>query len=90
MKLLKRLNIWLIVLLLPNITLAGGLDKAKSTLQLIYDGLYALAIISASIALLWVGYKVLFGARAVNEFSGIIVGAIVLAGSAELANMFFS
>ncbi len=87
MKTKKLLFLFLVVL--PTFLFSAGLDKAKSTLQVIYDGLYALAIISASIALLWVGYKVLFGARAVNEFSGIIIGAIVLAGSAELAQMFF-
>ncbi len=80
---------FLFLIVLPTVLFSAGLDQAKTTLQTIYDGLYALAIISASIALLWVGYKVLFGARAVNEFSGIIIGAIVLAGSAELAQMFF-
>lgn len=69
---------------------ADGFSKANQLLQNIDSGLRGISIVTVTIAALWVGYKVLFGGSTIKECSPVIIGAIVIASAAEIANMLVS
>ena len=69
---------------------ADGFSNANTLLESINSGLRSISIVTVTIAGLWVGYKVLFGGSTIKECAPIIIGAIVLASAAEIANMLVS
>ncbi|KPC27197.1 Conjugal transfer protein [Pseudomonas syringae pv. cilantro] len=42
---------------------------------------------TVTIAVLWVGYKVLFAGNTLRECAPIIIGAIIIASASEVARM---
>lgn len=66
---------------------AGGLDKAKTLLDKVIEWLNYLSIGVVTIAILVVGYKVLFGGQTIRECTPIIIGAIIIASAATVANL---
>ena len=75
-------------LIIPtDLLAAGGLDKAKSLLDKVIEWLNYLSIGVVTIAILVVGYKVLFGGQTIRECSPIIIGAIIIASAATVANL---
>jgi type IV secretion system protein VirB2 len=69
---------------------SGGLSGAKNLLENIEGALRALSVVTVTIAILWVGYKVLFGGQTLRECAPIIIGAILIAGASEIANLLIS
>lgn len=61
--------------------------KARTMLMKVEEGLRGLSLVTVTIAILWVGYKVLFGGSTINECAPIIIGAIVIASAAEIARL---
>ena len=61
--------------------------KAKAMLTRVEEGLRGLSLVTVTIAVLWVGYKVLFGGCTTRECSPIIIGAIIIASAAEIARL---
>ncbi|MFS1538333.1 MAG: TrbC/VirB2 family protein [Candidatus Phlomobacter fragariae] len=66
---------------------ADGFKKADSLLQKVESGLTGLSIVTVTLAVLWVGYKVLFGGKTLRECSPIIIGAILIASASEVAKL---
>lgn len=64
---------------------AGGLSKAKHLLETVSDWLTALAVVTVTIAILVVGYKVLFGGQTIRECTPIIIGGLLIASASEIA-----
>lgn len=74
--------------LLPNfIFAAGGLDKAEALLDTVASWLNALSVVSVTIAILLVGYKVAFGKQTIPECVPIIIGGILIASAAQIAKL---
>lgn len=73
----------LTVLSLP--ALADGFSKANVLLQKISAGLTGLAIITITIATIWVGYKVLWDGNSLKDCKAIIIGGILIASAAEVS-----
>lgn len=69
---------------------AGGLSGAKNLLENVEGALTALSVVTVTIAILWVGYKVLFGGQTLKECAPIIIGAILIAGASEIAGLLIS
>lgn len=69
---------------------ADGFSKAETLLESVESGLSGLALITVTLATLWVGYKVLFGGSTIRECSPVIIGAIVIASASEVASMMVS
>ncbi len=90
MKRVKKLGVWAFALLLPNILLGEGIAKANTLMNNVYIALHAIAIITVTVCIMWVAYKVIFGGRALNEFGNVILGAILLAGASEIAAFLLS
>lgn len=66
---------------------ADGFSAAEGLLEQVKTGLSGLALVTVTLACLWVGYKVLFGGSTLRECSPIIIGAIIIASAAEVASM---
>lgn len=67
--------------------MADGFSKASSLLDKVSTGLLALSIVTVTIAVLWVGYKVLFAGNTLRECAPIIMGAILIASASEIARL---
>lgn len=61
--------------------------KAGKLLGKVEEGLRGLSLVSVTIAVLWVGYKVLFGGSTLRECAPIIIGAIIIASAAEIGKL---
>lgn len=90
MKNISRIGIAFFVTLLPNIVLGAGVEKVNTFMDNVYIALYALALITATCALMYVGYMIMFKGKAFDEFKNVVIGAILLASAAEIAAYFFS
>lgn len=66
---------------------AAGFTKANALLEKVKTGLLLLSIVTVTLAVLWVGYKVLFGGSTLKECSPIIIGAVLIASASEIARM---
>ncbi len=62
-------------------------QKAQTMLKKVEEGLRGLSLVTVTIAVLWVGYKVLFGGSTISECAPIIIGAIIIASAAEVARL---
>lgn len=67
--------------------MADGFSKASTLLEKVSTGLLALSIVTVTIAVLWVGYKVLFAGNTLRECAPIILGAILIASASEIARL---
>lgn len=67
--------------------MADGFSKASTLLEKVSTGLLALSIVTVTIAVLWVGYKVLFAGNTLRECAPIIMGAILIASASEIARL---
>lgn len=67
--------------------MADGFSKASTLLDKVSTGLLALSIVTVTIAVLWVGYKVLFAGNTLRECAPIIMGAILIASASEIARL---
>ncbi len=69
---------------------ADGFSKAETLLESVKSGLSGLALVTVTLAAIWVGYKILFGGSTIRECAPIIIGAIVIASASEIASMMVS
>lgn len=67
----------------------GGLAKTKKFLENIHWYLHGIAISVTVIAIVIVGYKMMFKGASIHDCLHIIIGAGLIAGSVEIATMFF-
>jgi len=74
---------------MPDMAFAakGGLTRTKTMLDTVAEWLQYLAIAIVTIAIMVVGYKVLFGGQTVRECAPIIIGCAFLAGASEIASL---
>jgi len=84
MKKLKNFLVMLGLFLIPNFLLAEGIDKLNTTANNFYLALHGLAGIVIVGVVLFIGYKILFGGKAFQEFTSLILGAVLIAGCAEI------
>ncbi|HCM9655485.1 TrbC/VirB2 family protein [Enterobacter mori] len=66
---------------------AGGFSVANNLLSQVESGLEGLAIITITIAVLWVGYKVLWNGQSLKDCSNIIIGGIIIASASEIGSL---
>jgi type IV secretion system protein VirB2 len=73
--------------LFPDFAFAQ-LDEVAGRLEKIRDALSTLSAVTVTIAVLYVGYKVLFGGSTIKEMMPTIIGAIIIACAAQIASLF--
>jgi type IV secretion system protein VirB2 len=65
----------------------AGLEKAQDLMKTVSDALTALSLATVTVAILWVGYKVLFTGAALRDMGSTILGAVIIASAAQIASM---
>lgn len=71
-------------LVLSSPTFAEGFTKANDFLESLNTGLHVLTGATITLAVLWVGYKVMFDANSIRDCKNVIIGAILVASASEL------
>ncbi|MDT3268704.1 TrbC/VirB2 family protein [Pseudomonas amygdali pv. morsprunorum] len=85
---MKKKNLLALTLMCASVpAMADGFTKASTLLEKVSTGLLALSLVTVTIAVLWVGYKVLFGGNTLRECAPIIIGAILIASASEIARL---
>ncbi|HFO2534887.1 TPA: TrbC/VirB2 family protein [Yersinia enterocolitica] len=69
---------------------ADGFAKANDVMAKFASGLHGLAAITVTVAVMWVGYKVLWNGKSLQDCGNIIIGAILIVSAAELAALSIS
>lgn len=70
--------------LVSSPTFAEGFTKANDFLESLNTGLHVLTGATITLAVLWVGYKVLFDGNSIRDCKNVIIGAILIASASEL------
>ncbi|MDI3360315.1 TrbC/VirB2 family protein [Lelliottia sp. V89_10] len=65
----------------------AGFSVAENLLTQLESGLEGLAIITITIAVLWVGYKVLWNGQNLKDCSNIMIGGILIASASEIGSL---
>lgn len=61
--------------------------KAKTLMDSVKSGLIGLSTVTVILAIVWCGYKILFGGSTLREMAPILIGAVVLGGATEIGNL---
>lgn len=69
---------------------ADGFAKANDLMTKVSTGLHGVAAITITVAVVWVGYKVLWNGQSLKDCGNIIIGAILIISGSELAALFVS
>ncbi|ABU79612.1 TrbC/VirB2 family protein [Salmonella enterica] len=64
---------------------ADGFTRANTVGQKIATGLHALAAITITIAVIWIGYKTLWNGDSLKSCGYIVIGAVLIGGGSEIA-----
>jgi type IV secretion system protein VirB2 len=73
-----------------NANAANGFEKVNTMLNAIIAGLHTIAIATATLAGLWVGFKVFFDGRSLMEMKNVIIGAGIVIGISEFVALVIS
>lgn len=76
-----------LLLLLVSSPAMAQLEKVNETMEKISQGLQAASVVSVTVAVLWAGYKVLFGGQTFREVAPILIGGILIGAAAQIAKM---
>ncbi|HEN3303487.1 TPA: TrbC/VirB2 family protein [Yersinia enterocolitica] len=69
---------------------AGGVSQVNTLMTSVQDVLTGVALVTVTCAILWAGYKILFGGQTFREVSPIVIGGILVGAAAQIAAMFIS
>jgi len=82
---MRKLNYWpvlsSILMTTPVLAADSGFNKANDTLSNTSAGLLGLAAVTITLATMWVGYKVLFDGKSLQDMRNVIIGAILIVGA---------
>ncbi|MFA5428460.1 MAG: TrbC/VirB2 family protein [Sulfurimonas sp.] len=88
---MKKLSLIKIMFtILPAAAVAEGLDKVNTLMEKVVSLLHGMAILTATAAFMWAGYRYLFGHRTAQDLWPVIAGALLIAAAAELAAFLLS
>lgn len=83
----KKVLLVLFMLFLPIFATAAGLEPANNLMTTVADWLRAAAIVTVTVAVMFVGYKILFGGSTLREMGPVIIGAILIASASFIASI---
>lgn len=75
----------LAMIVMTNFAMAAGLDKVNNLMNQVSSALQALSLATITVAILWVGYKVLFTGTSIRDMGSTILGAVIIASAAQIA-----
>lgn len=94
MLLLQKIKslLWRAVAVIPLLAsrpvLADGFIRANALMAKIAAGLHGVAAVTITVAVVWVGYKVLWNGQSLRDCGNIIIGSILIISGAEFAALF--
>ncbi|MDR1976535.1 MAG: TrbC/VirB2 family protein [Campylobacteraceae bacterium] len=72
--------------LLPDVALAQ-LGNVQGNLAGLLGALRGLSVVTVTIAIIYIGYKILFGGATFKELMPTIIGALIIASCSEIAQL---
>lgn len=76
--------IFLMIISLMNSPAYAKFQKAESMFKKVQGGLIDLSRVTVVVAIIWAGYKILFGGSTLREMAPILIGAVVIGGAVEI------
>ncbi|WP_392561093.1 TrbC/VirB2 family protein [Orbus sturtevantii] len=73
-----------------NIAFCAGLDRVNTLMDNVQGVLTGVSLVSVTVAVLWAGYKILFGGQTFREVAPILIGGIAIGAASEIAGLFIS
>lgn len=86
----RFITAFLLMFLFSAAVSAEGFEKVNTMLNTVISGLHTIAIATATLAGLWVGFKVLFDGAALRDMKNVIIGAAIIIGIAEFIALVIS
>lgn len=78
-----QIGMWLLCYLLAAPAFSAGFEPVNKLLKALIVGMHSISIATATLAGLWVAFKVLWRKEALAEMSNVIIGACIIVGIAE-------
>jgi type IV secretion system protein VirB2/type IV secretion system protein PtlA len=75
----------LCVALAAPVMAQGGLDKVNTFMDNILSILRGIQVVTVTIAIMYIGYQVIFKAAGIRDCFPVLIGALLIGGAAELA-----
>ncbi len=66
---------------------AAGLEKVESIMQNVSSALQAASVVTVTVAVLWCGYKIVFGGQTFREVAPVLIGGIIIGAASQIASM---
>ncbi len=82
---MNKIKLVMAFAIMTEIATAGGLAKVNTLMTNVSTALQALSLATITVAILWVGYKVLFAGVALRDMGSTILGAVIIASAAQIA-----
>ncbi len=76
--------------LFPELAHAGGLNKINDFMENLASILRGASIVTVTVAVMWVGYEIVFTEWDIRKVGKILMGALCIGGATEIARYFVS
>lgn len=86
----SRILICFFVACYSSVAFSAGLDKVNTLMENVETTLNGVSYVSVTVAILWSGYKILFGGQTFREAAPILIGGITIGAAAQIAGLFVS
>jgi len=86
---LRRKDLFAFALLMQSLSqqaMAQGLSNANTLMQNILTVMQGISVAVVSIAVMWVGYKMVFQHARWSEVANIVIGALFIGGAGAIAS----
>lgn len=70
-----------------NVVMAEGLERVNTVMEKVQGALNGVSYVAVVIAILWAGYKILYGGQTFREASPILIGGIVIGAASQIASL---
>lgn len=69
----------------PVLAADAGFQKANDAISYWAVGLASLSVVTITLCICWIGYKVLWNGKSIAELTNVIIGGILIAGASGFA-----
>lgn len=69
----------------PVLAAGAGFQKANDAINWWAAGLASLSVVTITLCICWIGYKVLWDGKKIADMTNVIIGGILIAGASGFA-----
>lgn len=84
---LMKIKILTLSTLYSAFAYSAGLEKVNEIMEKVKTAMTAAAVVTVTVAILWAGYKVLFGGQTLREVAPILIGGLLIGSALQLAQL---